>query len=86
MYCVHFSTKITDVFLKIPTYRYFLFVLALYSFQNVNSVTTTLGRKSGIIMHKERQMTSRIFYFFFISYPIFLNASTKSSYLALRAS
>gem|GEM_PF-6130122 len=26
------------------------------------------------------------FYFFFISYPIFLNASTKSSYLALRAS
>lgn len=32
---VHFSTKITDVFLKIPTYRYFLFVLPLYSFQNV---------------------------------------------------
>lgn len=27
MYHVHFCLKITDVFLKLPTYRYFMFVL-----------------------------------------------------------
>ena len=29
---VHFSIKITDVFLKIPTYRYFMFVLSQIAF------------------------------------------------------